>query len=283
MASDVARVAPVLYEAGCRDFFVAHIGEALHLEPLLPGRCPNLCAERPAARRRGRPAPQGHHPGPELASNRCENWARTAEASRHPPARRAADRQRHVAARPAAGGGDGARGRSRPARRHRTPLPDEPSGERRRIGKRAECRRSSQCLRQRVGALPGLPLCFANSGGIFLGADFHGAMARPGIALYGGARRMGVDSPMRPVVRLDVRVIQTRTVPAGTRVGYGGAHVTTARDAARDHRRRLCRRPAAQPEPQGGRLLRRDAPADRRARVDGQHHDRRHARCRPAR
>jgi len=31
---------------------------------------------------------------------------------------------------------------------------------------------------------------------------------------------------MEPVVRLDVAVVQTRTVPAGTRVGYSGSHVT---------------------------------------------------------
>src|SRR5262245_50766290 len=30
-----ARVAPVLYDAGCRDFFVAQFGEALKLRPLL--------------------------------------------------------------------------------------------------------------------------------------------------------------------------------------------------------------------------------------------------------
>lgn len=74
----------------------------------------------------------------------------------------------------------------------------------------------------------GLDLCFANSGGIFLGGDYHGVLARPGIALYGGAPTAGRPNPMEPVVRLDVAVIQTRTVPAGTRVGYGGAHVTSS-------------------------------------------------------
>ncbi len=68
---------------------------------------------------------------------------------------------------------------------------------------------------------------FANSGGVFLGADYHGAMARPGIALYGGAPTAGVANPMAPVVRLEVPVIQTRTVPVGARVGYGGTHVAS--------------------------------------------------------
>ena len=73
---------------------------------------------------------------------------------------------------------------------------------------------------------PGLDMSFANSGGIFLGDAYHGVLARPGIALYGGAPNNGEANPMEPVVSLDVAVVQTRTVPAGTKVGYGGAHVT---------------------------------------------------------
>lgn len=69
-------------------------------------------------------------------------------------------------------------------------------------------------------------VCFANSGGIFLGDAYHGVLARPGIALYGGAPTGGLPNPMEPVVRLDVAVVQTRTVPGGARVGYSGAHVT---------------------------------------------------------
>ncbi|MCQ4632699.1 alanine racemase [Shinella sp. CPCC 100929] len=72
------------------------------------------------------------------------------------------------------------------------------------------------------------PACFANSGGIFLGKTFHGVLTRPGIALYGGAPTGGTENPMEPVVSLDVAVVQVRTVPSGTRVGYSGTHVTTA-------------------------------------------------------
>ena len=73
---------------------------------------------------------------------------------------------------------------------------------------------------------PSYNISFANSGGIFLGGDYHGVLARPGIALYGGAPTGGMANPMEPVIRLDVAVVQTRTVPAGARVGYGGVHVT---------------------------------------------------------
>lgn len=80
---------------------------------------------------------------------------------------------------------------------------------------------------ERVAAeFPGLDVCFANSGGIFLGKAYHGVLARPGIALYGGAPTTGRANPMEPVVSLDVAVVQTRSVPTGTRVGYGASHVT---------------------------------------------------------
>lgn len=80
-----------------------------------------------------------------------------------------------------------------------------------------------------VDEFPGLEMSFANSGGIFLGDKYHGFLVRPGIALYGGAPTDGIPNPMQPVVQLDVGVIQTRTVPPGTRVGYGGSHATSAR------------------------------------------------------
>jgi alanine racemase len=70
-------------------------------------------------------------------------------------------------------------------------------------------------------------LCFANSGGIFLGQPYHGVLARPGIALYGGAPVFGRANPMEPVVSLDISVVQTRTVQAGARVGYSGTHIVT--------------------------------------------------------
>ncbi|WP_413990756.1 alanine racemase [Labrys okinawensis] len=75
---------------------------------------------------------------------------------------------------------------------------------------------------------PNLPICFANSGGVFLGEDYHASLVRPGIAVYGGAPTAGTPNPMEPVVTLEVAVVQTRSVPAGTRVGYGGVHMTTS-------------------------------------------------------
>ena len=78
-------------------------------------------------------------------------------------------------------------------------------------------------MRQATIAFFDVPVCFSNSGGIFLGREYHNHLLRPGIALYGGAPSADRPNPMKPVVRLDLAVIQTRTVPAGSLVGYGGS------------------------------------------------------------
>lgn len=69
--------------------------------------------------------------------------------------------------------------------------------------------------------LPAAPFSFANSSGLFLGAPFASGLARPGCALYGLNPTPGRPNPMRPVVRLEVPVLQLREIPAGTPVGYG--------------------------------------------------------------
>ena len=68
---------------------------------------------------------------------------------------------------------------------------------------------------------PALPASLANSSGVFLGAEFHFDLVRPGIAVYGGAIVSGEATPMRPVARLEAGIVQIRTVAAGETVGYG--------------------------------------------------------------
>ncbi len=69
--------------------------------------------------------------------------------------------------------------------------------------------------------LPAAKASLANSGGVFLGPQFHYDLVRPGIALYGGRALDGRTNPMRPVVRLSARILQVREVPKGETVGYG--------------------------------------------------------------
>jgi alanine racemase len=64
----------------------------------------------------------------------------------------------------------------------------------------------------------------AASSGIFLGADYHFDIARPGAALYGVNPTPGAANPMAQVVRLKGRILQLRDVDRGVTVGYGAAH-----------------------------------------------------------
>ncbi|WP_313614046.1 alanine racemase [Agrobacterium sp.] len=80
-----------------------------------------------------------------------------------------------------------------------------------------------EAMQKAAMTLPDAKVCFSNSGGIFLGGGYHNHLMRPGIALYGGAPSILRPNPMKPVVRLDVAVVQTRTVPAGSQIGYGGS------------------------------------------------------------
>lgn len=71
----------------------------------------------------------------------------------------------------------------------------------------------------------GSAFSIANSSGIFLGKAYHGDIARAGVALYGGAPTAGTTNSLEQVVSLKAAVIQTRRVPPGTKVGYGGTFV----------------------------------------------------------
>lgn len=67
---------------------------------------------------------------------------------------------------------------------------------------------------------PGVPCSLANSSGVFLGAAWHFDLLRPGAALYGISPTVGNSNPMEPVIRLQGRIIQWRRVSAGDGVGY---------------------------------------------------------------
>lgn len=75
--------------------------------------------------------------------------------------------------------------------------------------------------------LPAAPASLANSSAIFLGEEYHYDLVRPGAALYGINPQPDRKNPMRPVVRLQAKVVQTRTLPAGAGVGYGFRFLTS--------------------------------------------------------
>lgn len=218
-----ARVAPALAQAGCRHFFVAHAGEALALRKLLPpdaqlmvlnGLLPGseaACAEAgivpvlntleqlarwqelAAARRQALPALLQFDTGMSRLGFAPEERAALKQALAQGPRLDLRYVMSHLA------------------------CADEPE----------HAQNAAQLAEMgKVAAqFAPVPLCFANSGGIFLGAGYHGALVRPGLALYGGAPAPG--RRMEPVVKLEVAVVQTRNVGPGAAVGYGASFVAT--------------------------------------------------------
>lgn len=69
---------------------------------------------------------------------------------------------------------------------------------------------------------PDVSKSLLNSSGHFLGIAPPYDLTRPGFALYGGNPVPGEANPMKPVVKLTARILQTRVVSNGEAVGYNG-------------------------------------------------------------
>lgn len=78
----------------------------------------------------------------------------------------------------------------------------------------------AETLKTIAEAFPDIPVSLANSCGVWLGADYHQALSRPGIALYGGG-----PSPeglvLKPGLTLEAPILQVRQIEIGETVGYG--------------------------------------------------------------
>ncbi len=72
---------------------------------------------------------------------------------------------------------------------------------------------------------PAAAASLSASAGIFLGADYHFDMVRPGISLYGGGPRESPDVRFAAVARLEAPILQVRNLKAGDAVGYGDGFV----------------------------------------------------------
>lgn len=217
-----SRVAPVLHAAGCRHFFVAHVEEGIALRPFVaddaqvfvlhgapPGAETDLVAHRlvpvlngmqqlnawrATAREAGRPLQAIVQVDTGMARMGMSPGEVRAWLDEPAPLRGLS--LLHVMSHLAAA--------------------DEPE----------HPMNGEQLARFKaiLGQLDGIPGSLANSSGIFLGSDYHFGLARPGAALYGVNPRPGAPNPMRPVVTLQGRIIQTRAVATGDHVGYSLAY-----------------------------------------------------------
>lgn len=215
-------VAQVLYKAGCRLFFVAHLGEALALRSVVPDETRLVVLN-------------GLPTGAEAA---CAKAAVIPVLNSTEQAFRWADTARHGGTRlPAALQLDSGMGRLGMVVEDLASLAADTgfhaAVDIAMIMSHLACADTPEhpanaaqlaCFQTASRLFPGVPHSLANSGGAFLPPDFHADIVRAGIALYGGSPNRGGPNPMQPVVGLEGRIIQIRTVAAGSGVGYGHSH-----------------------------------------------------------
>ena len=201
------RVVPVLAGAGCADFFVAHWQEAAELLDLLPGAAlamlhgPLTAAEAQWARSTG--------VRPVLNSlDQVDRWL----AAGGGPCHVMVDTGINRLGLPLGALGDG-----RLAGLEIDVLLSHLASAEEDSPLNAQQLARWQAARQR---LPHARASLANSAGIVLGADYHGALTRPGLSLYGGVPCAALAPHIRQVIRPEAAILQVREVAAGETVGY---------------------------------------------------------------
>jgi alanine racemase len=218
------RVAPVLEKAGCRAFYVAQLVEALAVRGALPDTSTadifvlgGLFADEIGVYQDNRLTPVLNHLG------QIEIWSKAARAAgTRLPAIVHFDT------------GMSRLGLSPDEAKRLAAEPDRLSGlEIRYWLSHLACadeeghplnREQLMRFKALTETLPKAPRSFANSSGLFLGAEYHFDQCRPGCALYGINPVPGRPNPMRQAARLDAKVLQIRTIDRPQTVGYGATH-----------------------------------------------------------
>lgn len=218
----VVEVAAALRHAGCRSFFVARLGEAEQLHRIAGSDCDIIILNGLDPGSEAACADAGFIPALNSASQLAAWRAHARSAARALPAALQIDT------------GMSRLGLSRDAALEAANDPD--------LAKEVDLKllmthlacgdepergvNSEQLHRFEATAtnFPGVPKSISNSAGAFLPNAFHRDVVRAGIALFGVAPVPEARS-LQPVVRLDARVLQIRTIEAGTGVGYGLDHV----------------------------------------------------------
>ena len=83
-------------------------------------------------------------------------------------------------------------------------------------------------FRDCLPAIPHRQASLANSAGIALGSDYAFDLTRPGLALYGGVPRPELAGRIAQVAYPQAALIQTRTIGAGASVGYNATFTAPA-------------------------------------------------------
>jgi alanine racemase len=217
----MARIAPALFAAGCRRFFVAEIEEGIELRGLLPDHTAEIYVlAGPLPRTEADFA--AHDLRPVLnAAWQVELWARSAGPAMPPCALHLDTGMSRLGLSPAEVDALAAAPATLAATRPALVMSHLACSE-----DPAETKNAEQLAAFLAGRakLPQLPASFANSGGILLGHDYHFDVVRPGAALYGLVPRPDAAALIAQVVRLQGKILQVRDVDSPMTVGYGATH-----------------------------------------------------------
>jgi alanine racemase len=212
-------IAPALYAAGCRTFFVAQLGEGRRARALLPQADARIYVLNGLE---ARADPLADYAALRLAptlgsAEELTRWAAFARSQAKPPAPAlhldtgmnrlgfaTLDALRDAVAAAGASGVDLLMSHFVSSEEPDNPLND------------AQIARFTAAR----AAFPALTASLANSSGMFLAARPIFDLARPGYALYGGNPTPGAANPMKPVVTLAVAIQQTRWIEKGESCGY---------------------------------------------------------------
>lgn len=209
------QAAPVLLEAGCRDFFVAHWGEVIGILDLAqPARISVLHGPLTTA-----DAAFGKAVGVKPVINSVPQARRWLEAGGG-PCDLMVDTGINRLGLPLAALGDDA------IRRldidvllsHLASADEDAPLNARQLQRWTEARAAVSHARASL----------ANSAGIALGAAYHGDLTRPGIALYGGVPRAELAGTIRQVARPMAAIMQVRDLQRGDTVGYNATFTAPA-------------------------------------------------------
>ena len=88
-------------------------------------------------------------------------------------------------------------------------------------------RMQAELLEEAAEAIPHRRKSLANSAGIALGEAFAFDLTRPGLALYGGIPRAELADAIRPVAQVQAQLLQTRQLAAGDGVGYNSTFLAS--------------------------------------------------------
>lgn len=205
------RVARALREEGCREFFVATLAEGLALRQSSSEGSIYVFAGPLDAAEAGTMAAQGLTPVLNDAAQ-IERWQRHG----HLPVAVQVDTGMHRLGFPAAALRPGLfAGLNVALVISHLANADDP--------RHPLNRRQVERFRAAAALFPEAGTSLGNSGGVLIGVAE--GLARPGIALYGGNPLRMPRNPMRPVARLEARVLALRTVPDGEGVGYGSTYM----------------------------------------------------------